>query len=152
VIEGAGDHCCEYMTGGIVIVLGRTGRNFAAGMSGGVAYVLDEDDTFASRCNLAMVELEPVLHEEEASERIYHHIYDLETHGRVEILDDKTRFDAERLHYFISRHAQFTGSARAAQILEGWESYCPKFRKVMPLEYRRALAEMEKARTMQAAE
>ncbi|HEY2186493.1 MAG TPA: glutamate synthase-related protein, partial [Xanthobacteraceae bacterium] len=152
VIEGAGDHCCEYMTGGIVIVLGRTGRNFAAGMSGGVAYVLDEDGTFETRCNLAMVELEPVPQEEAASERIYHHVHDLEMHGRVEILEDMTRFDAERLRYFISRHARFTGSARAAQILESWESYCPKFRKVMPLEYRRALAEMEKARTMQAAE
>ena len=69
VIEGAGDHCCEYMTGEIVIVLGRTGRNFAAGMSGGVAYVLDEDGTFATRCDLAMVELEPVL-AEEASRRV----------------------------------------------------------------------------------
>ena len=60
VIEGAGDHCCEYMTGGVVVVLGPTGRNFAAGMSGGIAYVLDEDGTFASRCNMAMVELEPM--------------------------------------------------------------------------------------------
>ena len=72
VIEGAGDHCCEYMTGGVVVVLGRTGRNFAAGMSGGIAYVLDEDGTFASRCNLAMVELEPMPQEEDLNERIYH--------------------------------------------------------------------------------
>ena len=78
VIEGAGDHCCEYMTGGIVVVLGRTGRNFAAGMSGGVAYVLDEDGTFRSRCNMAMVDLEPMPDEEEISERIYHHVHDLE--------------------------------------------------------------------------
>jgi len=152
VIEGAGDHCCEYMTGGIVVVLGRTGRNFAAGMSGGIAYVLDEDDTFRSRCNMAMVELEPMPDEEEISERIYHHIHDLESHGRVEVLEDMTRFDAERLHLLITRHAQLTGSARAAEILAGWKKYCPKFRKVMPLEYRRALAEIEKARTMQAAE
>ena len=68
VVEGAGDHCCEYMTGGVVVVLGRTGRNFAAGMSGGIAYVLDEDGTFESRCNMAMVELEPVPEEEEISE------------------------------------------------------------------------------------
>src|SRR5204863_234358 len=68
VIEGAGDHCCEYMTGGIVVVLGRTGRNFAAGMSGGIAYVLDEDGTFETRCNMAMVDLEPLPEEEEASE------------------------------------------------------------------------------------
>ena len=152
VIEGAGDHCCEYMTGGIVVVLGRTGRNFAAGMSGGIAYVLDEDDTFRSRCNMAMVDLEPMPDEEEISERIYHHIHDLELHGRVEVLEDMTRYDAERLHLLITRHAQLTGSARAAEILAGWKKYCPKFRKVMPLEYRRALAEIEKARTMQAAE
>ena len=69
VIEGAGDHCCEYMTGGIVVVLGKTGRNFAAGMSGGIAYVLDEDGTFERRCNMAMVELEPMPAEEEVGER-----------------------------------------------------------------------------------
>jgi len=152
VIEGAGDHCCEYMTGGIVVVLGRTGRNFAAGMSGGVAYVLDEDGSFKTRCNLAMVELEPMLAEEEASERIYHQAHDLESHGRVEVLEDMTRHDEERLHLLIARHAKFTGSARAAEILADWKKYCPMFRKVMPLEYRRALAEMEKARTLQAAE
>jgi len=150
VIEGAGDHCCEYMTGGIVVVLGKTGRNFAAGMSGGIAYVLDEDGTFKSLCNMAMVELEPVPGEEDVAERIYHQ--DLETHGRVEVLEDMTRYDAERLHLLISRHAHHTGSARAAQILADWDRYRRMFRKVMPLEYRRALAEMEKARTMQAAE
>jgi glutamate synthase (NADPH/NADH) large chain len=152
VIEGAGDHCCEYMTGGVVVVLGRTGRNFAAGMSGGIAYVLDDDGTFASRCNLALVELEPIPEEEAASERIYHHIHDLQAHGRVEVLDDMTRDDAERLHLLITRHARFTGSRLAAKILAEWTIYCPLFRKVMPVEYRRALAEMEKARTMQAAE
>jgi glutamate synthase (NADPH/NADH) large chain len=140
------------MTGGIVVVLGKTGRNFAAGMSGGIAYVLDEDGTFASRCNLAMVDLEPLPAEEDASERIYHHVHDLESHGRVEVLEDMTRYDAERLHLLITRHARLTGSARAAAILADWKTWCPKFRKVMPLEYRRALAEMEKARTMQAAE
>src|SRR5207253_1173249 len=105
VIEGAGDHCCEYMTGGVVVVLGRTGRNFAAGMSGGVAYVLDEDGTFESRCNMAMVDLEPVVEEAEASARIYHQ--DLEAHGRVDISSDMTRYDAERLHILITRHARF---------------------------------------------
>src|SRR5271165_2771967 len=152
VIEGAGDHCCEYMTGGIVVVLGRTGRNFAAGMSGGIAYVLDEDGTFARRCNMAMVELEPVPAEEEASERIYHHTHDLESHGRVEVLEDMTRYDEERLHLLIARHARFTGSARAAAMLENWSAWRAKFRKVMPLEYRRALAEMDKARALEAAE
>ena len=72
VVEGAGDHCCEYMTGGIVVVLGKTGRNFAAGMSGGVAYVLDEDGDFPKLCNMAMVELEPVLSEEMINENAYH--------------------------------------------------------------------------------
>jgi glutamate synthase (NADPH/NADH) large chain len=152
VIEGAGDHCCEYMTGGIVVVLGRTGRNFAAGMSGGIAYVLDEDGTFETRCNMAMIELEPVPQEEEASERIYHQVHDLALHGRVDVLEDMTRFDTERLKLLIGRHAQFTGSTVAARILSDWNAYCPKFRKVMPVEYRRALAEIEKARTMQAAE
>src|SRR5215813_2497138 len=150
VIEGAGDHCCEYMTGGIVVVLGKTGRNFAAGMSGGVAYVLDEDGSFKSRCNMAMVELEPVAGEEDIAEREYHH--ELEAHGQVDVLSDMTRHDAERLHLLISRHAHYTGSARAREILADWNRYSTMFRKVMPHEYRRALAEMEKARTMQAAE
>jgi glutamate synthase (NADPH/NADH) large chain len=152
VIEGAGDHCCEYMTGGIVVVLGRTGRNFAAGMSGGIAYVLDEDGTFERRCNMSMVDLEPLPAEEEASAKVYHHAQDLETPGRVEVLEDMSRYDVERLHLLITRHARLTGSKRAAEILADWPEYCQKFRKVMPLEYRRALAEMEKARTMQAAE
>jgi glutamate synthase domain-containing protein 3 len=154
VIEGAGDHCCEYMTGGIVVVLGRTGRNFAAGMSGGVAYVLDEDGTFKERCNLAMVDLEPVAAEEEISQQIYGHANDLEAHGRVDISADMTRFDAERLRILIARHARFTGSRRAAEMLADWPGWRGKFRKVMPVEYRRALADMKKeqAAAMQAAE
>jgi glutamate synthase (NADPH/NADH) large chain len=152
VVEGAGDHCCEYMTGGIVVVLGKTGRNFAAGMSGGIAYVLDEDGSFKTRCNMAMVDLEPMPDEEEANARVYHQAQDLQSHGRVEVLEDMSRYDAERLHLLISRHQRLTGSKRAAEILAAWDSYRLKFRKVMPLEYRRALAEMEKARTMQAAE
>jgi glutamate synthase (NADPH/NADH) large chain len=154
VIEGAGDHCCEYMTGGVVVVLGRTGRNFAAGMSGGIAYVLDEDGTFASRCNLAMVELEPIPAEEEISEKIFGHAHDLEAHGRVDITSDMTHYDAERLRILIGRHQRFTGSTRAAEILAHWADYLPKFRKVMPVEYRRALEELkrEQAAAMQAAE
>ena len=151
VVEGAGDHACEYMTGGIVVVLGSTGRNFAAGMSGGIAYVLDGDGSFKTRCNMAMVELEPILAEEDANERFYHHHHDLETHGRVEILTDMTRFDAERLRYLIGQHARFTGSRRAAEILADWPAYRGRFLKVMPVEYRRALAEMDKSR-LQAAE
>jgi glutamate synthase (NADPH/NADH) large chain len=153
VIEGAGDHCCEYMTGGVVVVLGRTGRNFAAGMSGGIAYVLDEDGTFASRCNLAMVELEPMPDEEELSARIFHHTQDLESHGRVEIMADMSQYDMQRLHLLITRHARFTGSTLAAKILADWKSWYPKFRKVMPVEYRRALTELKaQQEAMQAAE
>jgi glutamate synthase (NADPH/NADH) large chain len=151
VVEGAGDHCCEYMTGGVVVVLGRTGRNFAAGMSGGIAYVLDEDDTFKSRCNMAMVELEPIPAEEDVNARVYHASGDLDGHGRVEVMGDMTRYDAQRLRILIARHARFAGSKRAAEILENWDAYLPKFKKVMPIEYRRALAEMAKAR-LEAAE
>jgi glutamate synthase (NADPH) large chain len=145
VIEGAGDHCCEYMTGGVVVVLGRTGRNFAAGMSGGVAYVLDDDGTFASRCNLAMVELEPVPGEEDVNARIFHHAHDLEAHGRVDVMADLGAYDAQRLHHLIARHARFTGSNVAAKILADWGAWCPKFRKIMPVEYRRALNELKAA-------
>ncbi|MBN9010797.1 MAG: glutamate synthase large subunit, partial [Rhizobiales bacterium] len=149
VVEGAGDHCCEYMTGGVVVVIGKTGRNFAAGMSGGIAYVLDEDDTFEERCNLAMIDLEPIPAEEEASLRHHRQSADLESHGLVDVMEDMTRFDSQRLHQLIERHAQYTGSARARLILDNWETYLPKFRKVMPVEYRKALKEMERA---QAAE
>jgi len=152
LIEGAGDHCCEYMTGGVVVVLGRTGRNFAAGMSGGIAYVLDEDGTFASRCNLAMVELEPLPEEEEASARIYHQTHDLGSHGRVDVMGDMTQHDLERLTLLITRHARFTGSKVADRILADWKRYCPMFRKVMPVEYRRALAELQRAQIVEAAE
>jgi glutamate synthase (NADPH/NADH) large chain len=142
VVEGAGDHGCEYMTGGVVVVIGETGRNFAAGMSGGIAYVLDEAGTFPERCNLSMVELEPVAAEEEVMQRHLHSGGDLLSHGRVDVMGDMTRHDAERLHQLISNHARYTGSARARHILENWEAFLPKFRKVMPVEYRRALAEL----------
>jgi glutamate synthase (NADPH) large chain len=145
VIEGAGDHCCEYMTGGVVVVLGLTGRNFAAGMSGGIAYVLDPDRTFASRCNMAMVELEPMPDEESINAGVFHHARDLEAHGLVDVNADMSRFDAHRLHHFISRHLRFTGSTIAAKILADWKTWYPKFHKVMPVEYRRALNEMKAA-------
>ncbi|MGO9007912.1 MAG: glutamate synthase large subunit [Beijerinckiaceae bacterium] len=142
VVEGTGDHGCEYMTGGVVVVIGPTGRNFAAGMSGGIAYVLDEDGTFEERCNLAMVELEPVAEEEELNQRLHHQGGDLAGHGRVDVMRDMTRYDAERLHQLISNHLKYTGSARARALLDKWDEYKPKFRKVMPVEYRRALAEL----------
>src|SRR5271166_1446749 len=149
VVEGVGDHGGEYMTGGIIVVIGATGRNFAAGMSGGIAYVLDEAGTFALRCNMAMVELEPVAAEEEVMVRHLHSGGDLQAHGRVDVMSDMSRFDAERLHQLITNHARATGSTRARRILENWDAYLPKFRKVMPVEYRRALAELA-ARNAQA--
>jgi glutamate synthase (NADPH/NADH) large chain len=141
VVEGTGDHGCEYMTGGVVVVIGPTGRNFAAGMSGGIAYVLDEDGDFERRCNLAMVDLEPVPSENRVMERSRHQTGDLESHGLVDVTD-MTRFDEERLHQLIENHLHYTGSARARAILDDWAAYLPKFVKVMPVEYRRALEEM----------
>ncbi len=152
VVEGVGDHGCEYMTGGVVVVLGETGRNFAAGMSGGVAYVLDESADFAKRCNMAMVELEPVPEEDDMLEKLHHHGGDLMHKGLVDVSGDMTRHDEERLYQLISNHLHYTGSNRAKQILDSWAEYRPKFRKVMPVEYRRALEEMERMRMGVAAE
>ncbi|WP_406600836.1 glutamate synthase large subunit [Microvirga rosea] len=152
VVEGTGDHGCEYMTGGLVVVLGQTGRNFAAGMSGGIAYVLDEDGSFAKRCNLSMVDLEPVEEEEDLMRRVLHHGGDLETKGRIDILANMSGSDEERLMQLITNHHTYTGSARAKEILDNWATYRTKFVKVMPVEYRRALQEMDRLRTLQAAE
>ncbi len=136
VVEGVGDHGCEYMTGGMVVVLGQTGRNFAAGMSGGVAYVLDEDDTFAKRCNMSMVQLEAIPEEVAASET-----GEVESSGRVH-LNHLGKFDAAALRGKIEKHLRYTGSVRAKHILDNWARYLPKFVKVMPTEYRRALQEI----------
>jgi glutamate synthase (NADPH/NADH) large chain len=112
VVEGLGDHGCEYMTRGLVVVLGKCGRNFAAGMSGGLAYVLDERGDFAERrCNIASVDLEPVVEPR----------------------------DIEGLRHLIARHVEFTGSPRAKWILENWSTMLPKFVKVFPHEYKRVL-------------
>ncbi len=139
VVEGVGDHGCEYMTGGTVVVLGTAGRNFAAGMSGGIAYVLDEEGDFTQRCNLAMVELEPIPEEEKAA--AVEGTGELEAHGKVHI-DHIAGSDDAMLKGLIQRHLLFTGSARARRILENWAAYLPRFVKVMPVEYRRALSEM----------
>jgi len=136
VVEGVGDHGCEYMTGGMVVVLGQTGRNFAAGMSGGVAYVLDEDGTFPQRCNMSMVQLEAIPEEAAASED-----GEVETHGRVHF-NHLNKSDEAALRGKIEKHLRYTGSARAKQILDNWSTYLPKFVKVMPTEYRRALLEI----------
>ncbi|MEX0955059.1 MAG: glutamate synthase large subunit [Rhizobiaceae bacterium] len=152
VVEGVGDHGCEYMTGGIVVVIGQTGRNFAAGMSGGVAYVLDEAGDFAERCNMAMVELEPVPEEDDIMERLHHHGGDLDYKGRVSVDGDMTSHDEERLFQLISNHVHYTASKRGRHIIDNWAEFRPKFRKVMPVEYRRALREMERLRMGLAAE
>jgi glutamate synthase (ferredoxin) len=118
VVEGVGDHACEYMTGGRVVVLGRTGRNFAAGMSGGIAYVLDVDGDFKRRCNFGMVELES--------------------------LDQPD--DIELVGNLIERHVAVTGSAYAARLLASWREVQARFIKVMPKDYRRVLLAEARAR------
>jgi len=143
VVEGVGDHGCEYMTGGVMVCLGPTGRNFAAGMSGGVAYVLDESGEFSQRCNMVMVDLEPVTAEDDALEALDHQGGDLETPGRVDLSRDMTRFDAGRLRQLIGNHLHYTGSPVARRILDHWQDYLPRFVKVMPVDYRRALSEMQ---------
>jgi glutamate synthase (NADPH/NADH) large chain len=144
VVEGAGDHCCEYMTGGVVVVIGRTGRNFAAGMSGGIAYVLDADGDFPALCNMAMVELEAVREDDGIDARGY-------DGGGIDVMSDLSRHDAARLHYLIACHARFAGSRRAAEIIANWPAFVPRFRKVMPVEYRRALAELARERAAMVA-
>ena len=130
VVEGVGDHGCEYMTGGTVVVLGLTGRNFAAGMSGGIAYVLDEDGAFLTRCNTAMVDLDPVLMESEQQAKMSRDFWHM---------GDSDETGLKRL---IENHARFTASRRAQAILEKWSEYRQRFVKVFPIEYRRALGEL----------
>jgi glutamate synthase domain-containing protein 3 len=138
VVEGTGDHGCEYMTGGTVVVLGKTGRNFAAGMSGGIAYVYDEDGQFARRCNTAMVSLERVLPTEE--QRATHDARSLHKGG-----DGKPATDEALLKRLIEEHHRWTGSLRAREILDSWSESRARFVKVFPSEYRRALAESKAA-------
>jgi glutamate synthase (NADPH/NADH) large chain len=136
VIEGLGDHGCEYMTGGTVVCLGETGRNFAAGMSGGIAYVLDESGMFAKRCNLSMVALETVLPESEQSRSEPRH------------LDSA---DEVILRGLVERHYRYTGSTVARRVLDHWKAMLPMFVKVFPHEYRRALGELASRRQRQRA-
>jgi len=147
VVEGNGDHGCEYMTGGTVVVLGQTGRNFAAGMSGGVAYMFDPEGRFAENCNRTMVDLEPVL--SSANQKT--------TQG-IEIWHSLSRETSREtddviLKTLIENHFKYTGSFRARDILGNWASARGHFVKVMPVDYRRALAEMWQAAqvTSQAA-
>jgi glutamate synthase (NADPH/NADH) large chain len=114
-------------------------------MSGGVAYVLDEAGDFARRCNLAMVDLQPVPAEEKSLEKLHHATGDLHNHGLVDITSQMDRKDAERVWELLSRHHKYTGSSRARTILDNWAEFLPKFVKVMPVEYARALKELEEA-------
>ncbi|MFM9913031.1 MAG: glutamate synthase large subunit [Methylophilaceae bacterium] len=136
VVEGVGDHGCEYMTGGTVVVLGQTGRNFAAGMSGGVAYVLDEDGLFNQRCNLSMVALEKV----EAADKI-----------PANPIQHLGQPDETLLRGLIEKHAAYSGSELAKSLLADWNNSRNKFVKVMPIEYKRALTEMAEAAQKKAA-
>jgi glutamate synthase (NADPH/NADH) large chain len=136
VVEGTGDHGCEYMTGGTVVVLGATGRNFAAGMSGGVAYVWDPERTFAERCNTTMVAIEPVLSSAEQEKTqgidIWHSL------GR----GDARETDEAILKRLVENHFRYTGSFGARDLVSHWESARGKFIKIMPVDYKRALGEM----------
>ncbi len=152
VVEGTGDHGCEYMTGGAVVVLGPTGRNFAAGMSGGLAYVFDETGDFARRANTAMVALEALNDPEETLN--VHVLRDgWRTLAEAELPEDWLRHDARRLQILVARHYLQTGSEPAKRVLEHWRELLPKFVKIMPLDYRRALQDMQaKARLARQGE
>ena len=139
VVEGTGDHGCEYMTGGTVAVLGKTGRNFAAGMSGGIAYVYDEDGQFAKRCNTAMVSLEKVLtvREQEAAVNV--------------AVWHRGQSDEAQLKKLLEDHNRWTGSKRARELLDNWDTARLKFVKVFPNEYKRALGEIHARNKASAA-
>jgi glutamate synthase (ferredoxin) len=139
VVEGTGDHGCEYMTGGTVVVLGKTGRNFAAGMSGGVAYVYNEDGQFASRCNTAMVSMDKVVSSADQ------HLHDKSGwHGN--------ETDEDQLKRLLQDHNRWTGSKRARELLDNWSEARLKFVKVFPNEYKRALIERKDKQLLAATE
>ena len=146
IIEGTGDHGCEYMTGGCVVVLGSTGRNFAAGMSGGIAYVLDENGTFEGQLNKEMVSLEDITADAGLLAKLAKDNGESASRPLTGVMQDMREQDAERLHALIVRHAHYTNSARAQTILKDFTAWLPKFKKVMPNEYRRALNELANAR------
>ncbi|MBN8483974.1 MAG: glutamate synthase large subunit [Sphingomonadales bacterium] len=150
VVEGCGDHGCEYMTGGVVAVLGKTGRNFAAGMSGGIAYVYDPDGTFARLCNPAQVDLLPVSadrDEEDGAGRPQQRTQSVHDNG----MGDPLRHDAERLKVLLERHHLHTGSKRARELLDDWAGTVGKFVKVMPRDYAKALKQLEAERLAAAS-
>ena len=139
VVEGTGDHGCEYMTGGTVVVLGATGRNFAAGMSGGVAYVWDPEHTFAERCNMAMVAIEPVLSSSEQEKTQGMDIWHSLARGSERETDEAI------LKRLVENHFRYTGSFGARDLVSNWASARSKFIKIMPIDYKRALGEMWRA-------
>ncbi|MDT0576895.1 glutamate synthase large subunit [Croceicoccus sp. F390] len=146
VVEGTGDHGCEYMTGGVVCVLGRTGRNFAAGMSGGVAYILDEDGGFAKRCNTAMVDLQPV-GRPGADHALSGHRPEQRGHGVEDFgMGDPLYHDAERIQILLERHYAHTGSRKARALLDDFDTVITRFVKVMPRDYAHALKMLEAER------
>ncbi|MCW1431828.1 glutamate synthase large subunit [Novosphingobium sp. JCM 18896] len=145
VVEGCGDHGCEYMTGGTVVVLGKTGRNFAAGMSGGVAYVYNPDGQFADLCNMAQVDVVPISperDEEDGAGRPQQRTNGVHDNG----MGDMLRHDAERLRVLLERHHLHTGSKRARALLDDWDNALGQFVKVMPRDYARALKQLEAER------
>ena len=144
VVEGTGDHGCEYMTGGTVVVLGETGRNFAAGMSGGIAYVYDPKGEFAGKCNMAMVSLEHVQTAAEQESKAEHGTWHSHKRG------SEAQTDEAILKNLIERHFKYTGSTRARALLDEWSSARSKFVKVFPSEYKRALTEMHANQAEQA--
>jgi glutamate synthase (NADPH/NADH) large chain len=144
VVEGSGDHCCEYMTSGTVVVLGSTGRNFAGGMSGGIAYVYDERSDFSNRCNTSMVALEPVLSSQDQKARVDEAIWHSIGSGPAT--------DESILRELIEKQFRYTGSFRAKEILHDWDRMRGRFVKVFPHEYRRALKQMADARRATGSE
>jgi len=150
VVEGCGDHGCEYMTGGVVAVLGKTGRNFAAGMSGGIAYVYDPDANFAALCNPAQVDILPISAQPDAEDgagRPQQRTQSVYDNG----MGDHLRHDAERLRVLLERHHLHTGSARARALLDDWQTTLGKFVKVMPRDYAKALKQIEAERLSAAS-
>ncbi len=148
VVEGTGDHGCEYMTGGVVVVLGNTGRNFAAGMSGGIAYVYDPERRFDLMANKAMADLEWVKPTESDTGHAEDHERPRQRAASVDDsgMGDPLRFDIERLKILVERHHLYTGSARARDLLDNWDTAVTKFVKVVPKDYRRALLDMKTER------
>jgi len=144
VVEGVGDHGCEYMTGGTVVVLGNTGRNFAAGMSGGIAYVLDPNERFDQYCNTTQVELKSIIAGDDSE-----YLDDIETAaGSLLIQHQADQDDQLILHQLIQRHHHYTGSEKAQEILDNWTYYVVQFVKVLPIEYHKALQQMAVAQTV----